>query len=141
MDLKKFFLEQGFPEETLKTPPEVVLTLGLSPQRVRAALAVVSDGRPLLVADYAPGAVRSRLRGLLAYARLAFPRKPPPLILQTNGQEFALAEVASGKEIAYGGPEVLPPWEALKNWPAPPPVERRRLPIEEKVLFIHSTGG
>jgi len=141
VELKEFFLARGFPEDSLKVPPEVLLNLGLSPQRVRAALAVLSGGRPLLVADYAPGAVRSRLRGLLAYARLAFPRTPPPLVLQTNGREFALAEVSSGKEVAFGGPEILPSFEELAARPAPPPVERRRLVIEEKVLFIHSTGG
>ncbi|QJA05557.1 hypothetical protein FVE67_01545 [Thermosulfurimonas marina] len=141
MELREFFLARGFPEDTLKEPPEVLLNLGLSPQRVRAAFVVVSEGRPLMVADYAPGAVRSRLRALLAYARLAFPRTPPPLVLQTNGREFVLAEVTSGKEIAFGGPEVLPSFEELKARPSPPPVERRRIPVEERVLFIHSTGG
>jgi len=141
MDLKSFFESLGFPEKALAKPPQVILNLGLVPERVEGDLVVLFGDRPLLIANYAPGAVRSRERGLLAYARLAYPESPPALALQTNGQEFALVEVSSGKETAFGGPEILPSYEDLKGLPAPAALTPKRKAIEEKILFIHTTGG
>ena len=141
MDLKKFFRDRGYGESVLAKPPPVVLTLGFIPQRVEGDLVVLEGERPLLVAGYAPGAVRARERALVAYARLAYPQKPPPLVLQTNGREFSLLEVASGKEVAFGGPEVIPPYEELKNLSSPPPLDPKRKAVEEKVLFIQISGG
>ena len=141
MQLREIFLRAGYPPTTLKDPPAVVLNLGLAPERVQADLLVTDGKRPLLIADYAPGAVRSRTRGLVAYARLAFPEGPPPLVLQTNGRDFVLVETEKGREIAYGGPEVIPSYEALLSRSSPAPVDSRRRKIEEKILFIHSTGG
>ena len=141
MFLEKVFRELGYPEKALRRAPTVVVNLGLVPERVEADLVVFGEGRPLLVADYAPGAVRARERRLLAYARLAFPDRPPPFVLQTNGWEFALVETVRGRETAFGGREIVPPYEDLLACPSPPPVERRRLPVEEKILFIHNTGG
>ena len=99
------------------------------------------EGRPLLLIAYAPGAVKTRGRELLAYVRLAWPEGPPPLVVQTNGRDFALWETASGKEIAAGGPEVVPPWEALRVRPPAPPLSPKRKKIEEKILFIYLSGG
>ncbi len=141
MVLEEVFRELGYPKRVLRKAPTVVLNLGLTPEKVEADLVVLGEGRPLLVADYAPGAVRSRERRLLAYARLAFPENPPPFVLQTNGREFALVETASGKEIAFGGRNIVPPYETLLESPSPPPVGSRRLLVEEKILFIHTTGG
>lgn len=141
MDLKRFFQERGYAEEVLAKPPTVILNFGLVPERVEGNLVILSDDRPLLIANYAPGAVRSRERGLLAYARLAYPQKPPALVLQTNGREFSLLEVASGKEIAFGGPEIVPPYEKLKDFSLPPPLDPKKRLIEEKILFIQTTGG
>jgi len=139
--LETLLRKRGYPAEVLKEAPVVKLNLGFAPEEIRAGLVVYGEGRALLVADYAPGAVRSRERALTAYARLAFPQRPPPFVLQTNGREFALVETVRGREVAFGGPEILPPYGELLKTPSPPPVEKRRLAVEEKILFIHSTGG
>ncbi len=141
MDLKAFLQARGYPAEALREPPEVVLNFGLVPEYVKRGLVVWAEGQPKLIIDYAPGAVRSRERGLVAYARLAFPEGPPPLVIQTNEREFVLVEVASGREKAFGGPEILPTFEELTKWSPAPALDPRRRFIEEKILYIHTSGG
>ncbi len=129
MDLREFFLKKGYPEDSLKDPPLVRLEFGFSPLLVMKDLVIVGDGRPLLVAEYCPGATSSRIRGLVAYARVAYPDAPPPLVLQTNGREFVVAETTRGREVKRGGPEVVPDYEVLKGLESPPAVEQKRLEV------------
>ncbi len=136
--LKTLFLKKGFPEKFLTWERIFYFNYNDLEFEIEITL-VVEEKRPLLILYYHPSkqGLSSFERPLLSMARLFF-NPPPYYAFLTNLQDYIVIEVYPQK-IKKGGEEIIPDYEALRNYH--PPFEKPfNKTIEEKILAFYLSG-
>lgn len=106
-------------------------------------IAVVVDGRVLMILRGGPGSVVTRETGTVAAARLFVEDYIVPWAVQANLFDCALLDVRRKRAVAYGYPSIPSRTELLdmtREWP-PPKLPPERVPVERQLLYSYDTHG
>lgn len=138
-ELKKLFLEKGYPEKNLSFENKLLFQYQGLTFEITLDLLVKTERIPLIL-KYHPskGGLSSFERPLLALTRIFFNPLPFYAVL-TNLEHLILIEVIPQK-IYRGDKEILPTFEALRNYQAPSE-KPFNLEIERKILAFYLSGG
>ncbi|RKX59355.1 MAG: hypothetical protein DRP29_04800 [Thermodesulfobacteriota bacterium] len=139
-DLKKVFLEKGYPESILFTFCSFTFTLDKLNFNFKLPLVVKEENKIYFVVDYKPASagLASFERGLLALARVLF--HPLPFYsLLTNLEKFLLINNYTC-ETKNGGKNIIPFYEEIKT-SIPSRFKQFNMDIEKKILALYLSGG
>ncbi len=109
----------------------------------KADIVVEPEGRPAICIRLNEGSVVSRERGTIAAARLLKPEAPPPLCVQTNGQEYSILDTYTKKSLGVRLEDLPSREEMLKilKERQPKPLSPKQIEAESKILFFYDGIG
>ncbi|WP_022854071.1 type I restriction enzyme HsdR N-terminal domain-containing protein [Thermodesulfatator atlanticus] len=135
--------EKGYLPEEIKENVPMVIEVGPKRLYTQADIVVELSGKPAVVIRINEGSVVSRERGTIAFARLLFPEGPPPICVQTNGQEVSVLSTKNKKPLGQSL-EAIPSREEMLNvlakestWSLSP----KQIDAEKKILFFYDGVG
>ncbi|NPA49288.1 MAG: type I restriction enzyme HsdR N-terminal domain-containing protein [Thermodesulfobacteria bacterium] len=135
--------EKGYRPEEIKLL--VPLTVEIPGKRLhtKADIVVELEGRPAICIRLHEGSVVSRERGTIAAARLLNPEAPPPICVQTNGQEYSILDTYTKKSLGERLEDLPSREEMLKilREKPPRPLSPKQIEAEQKILFFYDGIG
>ncbi len=141
--LRYLIEKKGYRPEEIKLLVPLVVEIPGKRLYTKADIVVELEGRPAICIRLNEGSVVSRERGTIAAARLLNPSAPPPICVQTNGQEYSVLDTYTKKSLG-DDLSVLPSREEmlkiLKEKKARP-LSDKQLEAERKILFFYDGIG
>jgi len=140
----RFLLEKkGYRPEEIKLLVPLVVEIPGKRLYTKIDILVELEGRPAMCIRLHEGSVVSRERGTIAAARVLSPEAPPPVCVQTNGEEFSILNTFTKKNLG-NSLEDLPSRDALLKIlqeSKPQPLSPQQLDGEKKILFFYDGVG
>lgn len=94
-------VEKGWSEEDLELDKEFVITLDNEKMKISVDFILKINGRRIIVIKCSPGALESRERHIVSFARVVDSHQIPFAVV-TDGSQARILDAISGKPIAEG---------------------------------------
>jgi hypothetical protein len=141
--IARYLVEQkGFAKAAIRRNQELLVRAGEKRAIIRIALVIRSDDLTVLVINYGPGSLVTRLRPTLALSRLVEPYQVP-FAAVTNGEEVNLLDVQTGKVRAVGF-KALPSRKEVfdyLNSHELVPLTDKAVAMESRIAFAYEVDG
>ncbi len=143
-EIVRYLIEnKGYRPEEIKLLVPIIVEIPGKRLYTKADIVVELEGRPALCLRLNEGSVVSRERGTIAAARLLNPTAPPPICVQTNGEEYSVLDTYTKKTLGQSLADLPTREEMIKilKEKKPRPLSEKQLEAEKKILFFYDGIG